>query len=1066
MKNYTLLFIFFLLLGQALVVRAQGNISVTGKVTGQDNQDPLPGATVVLKGSQQAVVTNPQGVYSITLPTDEAAVLIFNYLGYKEMVIPVGGRSVINVALEADNKQLSEVVVIGYGSKSRKDLTTSVGTVEVEDIVKARVRSVDEALAGRVAGVQVNSSDGQPGAETNIMIRGANSVTQSNAPLYVIDGFPIEGFNLNNISPQEIESMSVLKDAAATAIYGARAANGVIVINTKKGKAGAPVITFNTSQTASWNIKRMKLMNPYEFVKYNIERLPRKGPNTPYYYMVDYRGLTEDNYEEHYKNFQGADWQNPFFQRGFQQNYDLAIRGGNEQTTYSISGNVNNQKGTIINTGYKRYQGRIVLDQKLNERLKVGVNLSYAHTKQHGQDASAGLGGGAGSYILYNLWGYSPLDSINTDKPLQDVTTALNGPNDFRFNPLLHQRNVVSNNITNNLNINSYAEWWIIPNLKLRITGVINTNNERRESFNNSQTQYGSSQGFNKANGVNGGITNTKSVNWANENTITWNKNFNNIHRLNILAGFTMQGNNNDAYGFSARLLPNEGLSISGLEEGTINPSPVAESSLWRNASFLSRISYDFKSRYYIDFSYRADGTSRFASANHWGFFPGASVAWRFKEEPFLKTNKFLSDGKFRVSYGATGNNRGGDFAYRTRFELPANMNYSFNNSYAPILSAGQNLWGNIAVGNQQIKWETVLQADAGIDLSFFNNRIELVADWYRKKTKDLILSADVPLSSGYTKSSLNIGSVQNTGWEFTVSTVNLESKNFKWSTSFNISFNRNKLLELAKGQETLTSNVGWDYKFSNIPGYIAKIGQPLGLMYGWIWDGNYQYSDFNQTSAGLYVLKDAVPTNGNIRQNIQPGDIKYRDINGDGIVNANDFTVIGRSLPKHFGGFTNNFKYKQFDLNVFFQWSYGNDIQNNNRYVFEGNALGKMAFQQFTSYEDRWTPSNQDSKNYRAGYAGGGYYGDGYSSRTVEDGSYLRLKTVSLGYQVPQNLLLKSRLKAVRIFASAQNLVSWTKYTGLDPEVSTYSSVLTGGFDYSAYPRALAVSLGADITF
>ncbi|WP_240916457.1 TonB-dependent receptor [Pedobacter sp. HDW13] len=1017
-----------------------------------------------LKDGKQSVKTNEDGKYSIT-GSGASDILLFSHIGYLERAIAVGERTAVDVVLEVDQKALSEVVVVGYGSKSRKDLTTAVGSVDMGDFTKAPVRSLDEALAGRVAGVQVTSTDGQPGASASIQIRGANSVTQSNSPLYVIDGFPVEGFNLNNISNNEIESINVLKDAAATAIYGARAANGVIVITTKKGVSGSSVVNFNSYVNISSNNQRMELMSPYEFIRYNLDRNPIQGPNTFYYYMVDFKGLNEQNYVDFYKNFSGADWQKPFFQTGYQQNYDLALRGGTDRTTYSLSGNINRQTGTIINTGYKRYQGRFNLDHKVNDKLKVGMNTSYSNNIRYGQGASAGLGGGAGSFILYNVWGYSPIDTIS-ELPIQDVTQALNGIHDYRFNPILHQKNAVSNYKTENININSFAEYAILPSLKLRVSGIYNRSNEANESFNNSLTQYGSPVGWNAANGVNGSITLYKYQNWANENTLTYSETFNEKHRITALAGFSALGSNSEAYGYSARLLPNEQLGLSGLNEGTLNPGPTAESSLWRNSSVYSRVSYSYADKYMMEVSYRADGTSRFAQGNRWGFFPAVSAGWRFSKESFLKDNKIISDGKLRLSYGETGNNRASDFAYVARFELPGNINYSFNNAFSPILFVGKNDWGDISMGNKKLKWETTAQYNAGIDLSLFSNKIGLTVDFYTKKTHDLILNASIPQYSGYTRSLLNIGSVQNTGLEFTITTKNIKTKDFSWGSNFNISFNKNKLLALADGQETLLSAVNWDFAYSTVPAYMAKVDEPLGLMYGWMWDGNYQFSDFNRTTEGVYVLKDEVTTNGNVRELIRPGDIKYKDINGDKVVDANDRTVIGRSLPIHIGGFSNNFRYKSIDLNVFLQWSYGNQIQNNNRFVFEGNALGKSGFQQFASYSDRWSPDNQSSPNYRAGVSGGGYYGTGLSSRTIEDGSYLRLKTVSLGYNFSQKLLQKAKIKSARLSMSAQNLLTWTKYSGFDPEVSTFNNVLTGGFDYSAYPRAKVISFGLDVTF
>jgi TonB-linked SusC/RagA family outer membrane protein len=1048
-KNYCTVIVYVLL--SAVSLQALGQTKqITGVVQDAQKQS-LIGVTVKTKDGSVAVATDATGKYTINV-ANQQTVLVFSYLGFISQEQAINGRKVINVTLADQSTGLNEVVVIGYGVTRKKDLTGSVGQVSVADLNKAPVRSIDEALAGRVAGVQVNSSDGQPGSAVNIVIRGANSITQDNSPLYVVDGFPIEGFNLNVFNPQDIESIEVLKDASSTAIYGARGANGVVIVTTKKGNVGAPQINFTTTQSFSKNIKTMPLLSAYDFLKYNLERDPSVGsavsPSPTYNYLT-LPGKTLADYQ----NYQGTDWQSPFFKTGVLRNYSLAVRGGTNQTQYSVSGSIDNQDGTIINTGYQRYQGRITLDQNINTKLKVGINANYAHLLQSGNGASTSTNS-ATTNILYSVWGYNPLTAYNDDDGL-DATTS--SANDYKFNPVLNQSNILRNIKTDNLNVNSYLTYNITPKLVLKITGVINNTTTVSDAFYNSNTYYGSpltSPG--KTNGVNGSTATSKVNNWANENTLTYINTFNKVHNLNVVVGFTEQGNTSNTYGLGAINLPNETLGISGLDEGTLLPSSTrATSSLWNAASFLGRATYNYNSKYYVTFSYRADGSSKFSEQNHWSFFPSAALAWRFSQEQFLKNNSWLSDGKLRLSYGKTGNNRVGDFSYLSSAGVPANLNYSFNNTYVSSIVP-------LTIGNPDLKWETTDQYDGGVDLSFLNSRVNLTVDAYRKTTKNLLLNATLPTSTGYTTAFENIGSVQNQGIEFTLNTVNIASSKFRWTSSFNISFNQSKVLALANNQEALTSAVAWDNGWSSIPGYIAKIGQPLGLMYGYIWDGNYQYSDFNKTSTGTYVLKDNVPTNGNTRTTIQPGDIKYKDINGDGVVNASDYTVIGHSLPIHIGGFSNNFVYHDFDLNVFFQWSYGNQIQNTSRLVFEGNALGKPFLQQFSSYSDRWTPTNTGSSNFRSG----GFYGGGYSTRTIEDGSYLRLKTVSFGYNVPKALLKKVNISALRVYVSGQNLYTWTNYTGLDPEVSTYNSVLTGGFDYSAYPRPRTIAFGANITF
>ncbi|HTN00210.1 MAG TPA: TonB-dependent receptor, partial [Pedobacter sp.] len=869
---------------------------VEGKVTEQGSGDPMVGVSVLIKGTKTGGTTDKDGHYAVQVSSKESSTLVFSYIGYLQKEIVVGDKTTIDVTLAEDSKLLNDVVVIGYGTSKKADLVSSIGQVDMKDLTKAPVRSIDESLAGRVAGVQVTSSDGQPGSAVDIVIRGANSVTQNNNPLYVVDGFPIEGFNLNTFNPNDLESIDVLKDASATAIYGARGANGVIMITTKQGKMGAPVISLNSTVSFDNNIRTMELMDPYNFVKFQLESTPGLPGTalapTPTFTLLTRPGKTLEDY----RNYPATDWQSPFFQTGVRQDYSLAIRGGTDKTTYSISGNLNDQKGTVINTNYKRYQGAIKLDQALNKTMKVGVSADYAYLLRSGASLVVGSGGGTSNKILYSVWGYNPLSAYTEEEGLDETTpTGV----DYKYNPILNQLNMVRDNKTHNLKVNGYFDYAIVPSLKLRITGGINNARVINEEFNNSKTYLGNPQTVSgNANGVHGSISEASTNNWSNENTLTWTKTYHKNHNLNVLAGFSAQGNTTSVFGFGAIKLPNEKLGLSGLNEGEVRPVTTAGSSLWSLASFYGRAKYNYQSKYYIEASYRADGSSKFAPNSKWGYFPAVGASWRFINEDFLKNSNILSDGKIRASFGKTGNNRVNDFAYLSSNDVVPGNSYPWNDTYTSSIYP-------TSLGNPLVKWETTDTYDAGLDLSFLKNRITLTADVYKKNTKDLLLRASLPTSTGYTTAFKNIGAVANRGLELTLSTINVSSKNFQWSSNFNISFNRNKVLALAEDQQTLLSSTPYDYSYASIPSYIAKIGQPLGLMYGYIWDGNYQLNDFTQTSTGEYLLKDNVPSNGNVRQNIQPGDIKYRDINGDGVVNINDYTVIGKSLPTHIGGFS-----------------------------------------------------------------------------------------------------------------------------------------------------------------
>lgn len=1007
----------------------------------------LPGISVTVKGKMVATQTDSAGRFKLAAVTGD--LLLFSAANYEEAEVKVGGQPEYQVTLRLKVKDLDDVIVIGYGTTTKGDVTGSVSKAPTASMQKAPVRSFDEALAGRVAGVSVASVDGQPGSAVNIVIRGNNSVTQDNSPLYVVDGFPLESPNNNVINPQDIESMEILKDASATAIYGARGANGVIIITTKKGKTGPPAIAFNASYGIQKTINTMDLMNPYEFVKYQLEKDYGEAAKT---YLTDGKTL------ESYRDVPEIDWQSRMFRTAPMKNYALSVTGGNNYTKYYLSGNIFDQEGVIINSGYKRYQGTISLDQVLSPKAKAGIYVNYSYLNQSGLTPSGVSNQNSTTGTLFSVWGYRNF-AISGVPNLEDILfdPGVDPAVDARINPVLNQEHALRENLSTNTIINGYTEFTLLPDLKLKITAGITNNLTQMNQFNDTFTVYGNKNSrLGSTKGINGSVIFLKNTTWMNENTLSYNKKIGSSHHLTFVAGYSQTGNKTSRYGASATNLPNASLGLSGLNEGT--PETVtAFTSSWGLVSFLGRVDYKFKSTYLLTFSYRADGSSKFTPNNRWGYFPSGALAWRFKQEKFMQRYRFLSDGKLRVSYGVTGNNRIGDFSYLSSIAVATNsQGYTFGNVTSPGAFAAN-------FGNGGLKWETTSQLNLGTDLSFLANRINLTAEVYRKKTTDLLLYANLPLSLGYAAALRNIGSVENKGLELSLNTVNVTGRDFTWKTNFNISFNKSKILALTENQSSITSTAPFDFYFSTIPSYISRVGNQLGMMYGYIWEGVYQYSDFDKATNGNYVLKDNVPSNGNLRSAIQPGDIKFRDINGDLTIDASDYTIIGRGLPIHTGGFNNDFTYMSFDLNVFFQWSYGNDIVNANRYIFEGNLFGRSNLNQFASYANRWSPENTSSTLYRTG-GGGPTTPTGANSRVIEDGSYLRLKTVSLGYSLPQYLLRRVKVKSCRFYVSAQNLLTWTDYSGMDPEVSVFNSVLTPGFDYSAYPRPRVVTFGVNV--
>lgn len=1024
---------------------------IRGTVTEAPAGVPLPGVSVRVKGSGTGTTTAANGNYTIQAKSTD--VLVFTFLGLKPQEVTVGTKTTINVALTSDATSLSEVVVIGYGSVAKPDLTGSVGVVPVDDMAKAPVGSFAEALAGRVAGVQVNASDGQPGAGINITIRGAGSLTQSTSPLYVIDGFPVEDPDPESINPEEIESMTILKDASSTAIYGSRAANGVILIQTKRGKVGKPVVTFSTSVGFQATPEKMDLMSPYEFVKYQLELNPNSF-STPAYFAYDPE-LGRNRTLEDYRNVEGINFQDHVLRTGAIGNHNIALRGGTEQTRYSISGSLFDQKGTIINTGLDRYSGRVTVDQTISNKIKAGITGGYSTFSQTGQviNQGANTSGNPTAFILGRVWMYRPV-TYNPDQDLLAETVDENAINasDFRVNPFIDLENQHQVTETNLLDGNGYISYDITKDLQFKTTAGIRRNKIYQERFFNTKTSQGGPSP-NNPNGVNGSVRNIVSNSFSNENTLNYKKTFNSDHTVTGLGLFAINSLTRNDDGYSSRLLPNENLGIAGLDEG-LPFNPVSSSSENTMASYATRWDYNYKSKYIITGTFRADGSSKFV--NHWGYFPGAAIAWNMQKEGFFaKTFPSVSTSKLRMSYGSNGNNRVGDFDTYTRLNQTLD-GYSFNNSTptgAIYVSA---------VGNPQLEWEKVNTLDLGYEIGLFKDRLALEVDLYRKTTENLLLNAILPPSTGYGSAIKNIGKLRNDGLELTLNTVNISNKDFSWESNFNISFNKNKVMALTRGQQSLLTNATYVSQY-NRPLYMAEIGKPAGLMIGYIWEGNYQYSDFDETSPGVYVLKPEVSTNGAARNAVFPGDIKYRDMNGDGIMSDADVTIIGRGQPIHTGGFSNNLSYKSLSLNVFFQWAYGNDLYNANRLLLEGNSNGWANINQFASYANRWSPENQTNANYRT--RGQGPIGF-HSSRVVEDGSFLRLKTVSLNYVIPSRLIKRAYLSNLSLNVSAQNLATWTNYSGMDPEVSVRNNVLTPGFDYSSYPKSPTVAFGLKASF
>ena len=1039
------------------------SLTVTGRVIDAAGE-PLIAVTVFEDGTTNGAMTDIDGNYSLKVSSAKST-LVFSCLGFTEVKEVVGLRKVINVTLKEEALAIdaAEVVSVGYGTVARRDLTGSVSKVDMSEMMKTPVTNFDQALTGKVAGVVVTTSDGALGAEANITIRGNNSLTQSSAPLYIIDGFPTESSMATALNAADIESIDVLKDASATAIYGARGANGVIVITTKQGVEGKPKVNFSANWTMNHIANKVELMNGREFVDFQYELFGENGNTNPYLKPSD-----EDlkNHIEIYSldvyndESKWTDWQDNIYRTSLSQTYNISLSGGSKEAgnRYNASLSAVDQDGIIVKSNFQRYQGKINFQQKLGKRVTVDFIANYSRAVTNGvTPTNAQQSSSATGWLIYSVWGYRPVkpkakwgeEDLSGEITDADVASS----DDYRFNPAKTVRNEYRKTIVDYLNANAGLTWEIIDDLKLKVTGGYTLNKRRREEFNGSQT-YTGYDGSPSGKGVNGAIYWSDKRTWLNENTLTYTKRFNRKHNFQFLAGFTMQGETYDYKGTMATQISAESLGLNGLHTGKYQ-TVVPWQYDWTMMSGLFRLNYNYKYKYYVTASMRADGSSKFPKHNRWGYFPSAGLSWNINREDWLKDKQWLSNAKLRASWGLTGNNRTTtpyDYYYQisTLPGSPDSYDYVYNGQIVPGYAPTN-------MANPDLKWETTEQWNVGLDFSVFDSRIKLTADWYLKNTRDLLLQATIPATSGYTSAMLNVGSMQNQGLEFTLNLVPVQKKNFTWNLDFNISMNRNKVTALTNDQYSLLRTVSWDQRFNSQYPYITQVGKPSGLMYGFIYEGTYKPEEFNSGTS----LKNGIPFMESVgKAKVRPGDPKYRDINKDGVINDNDRTVIGCGQPLHTGGIGNSFNFYGFDVNFFFSWSYGNDVLNANRLFFENGSIANT--NQLRTYIHRWTKKNDRSDIPRVD-ANGMFV---YSSRVVEDASFLRLRNITIGYTLPRKVLRKMHFDTMRVYLSGENLWTITGYSGPDPEVSTRNSVLTPGFDWSAYPRALGVTAGLSFTF
>jgi len=996
--------------------------TITGTVTDNLDGATLPGVAVLVKGTTVGTTTDINGQYSLEVD-QTAAVLQFSFMGMRTEEREIRSQNVINVRMESENIGLDEVVVIGYGSVKRSDLTGSVASVNMEELAEIPATSFDKKMQGRVSGVQVTTLSGQPGGATSVKIRGGNSIMAGNEPLYVVDGVLMESQQnfswiggpaengLSSINPNDIESMEVLKDASATAIYGARGANGVVIITTKKGKAGKDKITFSAYLGLQKKASDVQVMNASEFAKLYDEAGYNANP-------VGYQPL----YPNPDSLGQGTDWQGEIFRDAPMQNYQLTFSGGSDKTRYSVSGDYFLQDGIIVGSDFTRYSFRVTLDHQVNDRLKVGTSMGYNKTRSH--TVPTDTPGGFFPGVVNTALTFNPVLPVFD----QDGNYTLTDPNADAWldNPVAVTRIVDAVSNINRLLGNVFLEYTLFTDLTFRTSLAADIYHQTQDMY-TPRTVYSGSFNDGQAR-----FATTDLQTLLTENTLSYQKKFGQIHQISAVAGFTFQKNTSRTFIDIATNFPNDILGYYGIENAEDMPtiySSFAESAI---VSYLGRVNYNLMERYLLTFTGRVDGSSRFGRNNRYAFFPSVAIAWRLIQEDFIKSTGVFSDLKLRLSYGKSGNDRIADYSY---IRTIGGTDYYFNGGSPASGFAPQ------VPGNDNLKWETTNQFDVGLDMGFFDSRIAFTTDYYYKKTIDLLYSSEIPYTTGYPAYLENIGSMKNSGVELSLRTANLIGR-FKWNTDFNISFNNNRILDLG-GKTLYIDNDTYKLKIGSWS--VIQEGEQMGSFFGLEADGIWQLDEASEAA----------------RYGDVPGDFKYVDQNNDGVIDANDRKIIGHALPKFFWGMNNTFSYGNLTLDIFIQGQHGNQILNSNRFELEsGNGLSNASVDML----NRWTPENPSNEfpraNRNADYLK-------MSDRYLEDGSYIRVKVITLSYNLPAAWMKTLRLDNARFYVTGENLLTFTKYTGFDPEVSRFGFDNTRmGYDYGGYPSAKTYILGVILNF
>ncbi len=1023
MKRKVLLSTLFLILHFTVALAQQ--VTISGQVL-DEKSEPLIGATINIEGTTNAVITDLEGKFTIkVLPSEK---LVISYLGYKPKTIAIGKNRRFDIILDPSVTEMDEVVVVGYGSQRKSDIATAVASVNIKDIAKSSSTQTLQALQGKISGVQIIPTDGSLSSGMTFRIRGVNSVTGGTQPLFVIDGVPMPTQQITNedtetvnnpllgLNPNDIESMEILKDAAAAAIYGAKGANGVVIITTKRGTASTkPKFTFSLTGGLDMNPHiPLEVLSPEEYAKKMLDYGTYDSPNLINFWqnVVDNKGWNDPSVHK---------WMDEITQVAKKYETNASISGGTKGTTYMLSLGYLNNTGIIKRSAFDRFTSRLNLNQEVNSKINIGINLSYSTSKDKNPVSDWSQSG-----VILNALQISPFLFY---PGLADI---MNYSNINIMSPLVAVDQVDINNRYSELNGNIYFNYKILKYLTFSTSASYRQYSMDQNKLWGSDTWYGQSERGRME------ISNREENSWVYEARLQYAKSMKK-HSFSLMGAFeASKWSMKDVYN-KATNFEDMAVGIWGIDKGLVTYAPKYMYDSSQMVSFISRGTYTFDNKYVLNASLRVDGSSKFGANNKYGYFPAVSVAWRASEEEFIKKYDFISNLRVRTSFGMTGNNQIPSYQSLSQLE---NNKVVMNGNMVEIGRYPSN------VTNDDLKWESQKQYNVGFDFGVLDNRFSITADFYYKRIDDMLLQVNIPSTSGYTKAWKNAGSMENKGMEFAIN-ANWFQGDFSWSTDFNISFYKNKILSLDKGQYQQFYDRGINAKITS--DVLLRVGMPVGIYYGYISDGTYN--------------NDTEIINGYPGPNLGLGQLKVVDVNKDGVIDSNDRTPIADVNPKHTGGIGNTFSYKGFDLYAFFRWSYGNDVVNGNAYYLVGTTSINNILK--SVYKDVWSTKTPEN-NYPL--YGRGTWGESVlRSDLVEDGSFLRLQTLSLGYNFPTKVTRKMGLSKMRVAVTGTNLWLWTRYSGFDPEANTgYGTVarLAPGLDMSPYPRPRSFSLSIELGF